>query len=270
MRLPFLNRDRERRRLESALSAREGTLCCVYGRRRCGKSRLLTESTPAELTAFFVADEREPELQRPAMADAIAERLPGFAEAIYPDWDALLKRWWEDAPDGGVLVIDEFPYLAKTSSELPSILQRLVDRHASRPVHLILCGSSQRMMQGLVLDSNAPLYGRSREIIEVAPLGAGWLGEAFPTLSSEEQVHAYATWGGVPRYWELARDCEGVHDALCRLVLDPLGVLHREPERLLHDDMRDTVQASSILALVGRGVHGSRRSRRVSANRSPA
>jgi AAA+ ATPase superfamily predicted ATPase len=39
------------------------------------------------------------------------------------------------------------------------------------------------------------------------------------------------------------------------LVLDPLGVLHDEPESLLLDDLRDTTQAASILSLIGRGCH---------------
>jgi AAA+ ATPase superfamily predicted ATPase len=37
--------------------------------------------------------------------------------------------------------------------------------------------------------------------------------------------------------------------------LDPLGVLHDEPRRLLLDDLRETAQAASILSLIGRGCH---------------
>jgi hypothetical protein len=43
--------------------------------------------------------------------------------------------------------------------------------------------------------------------------------------------------------------------AVGHLVLDPLGVLHHEPKRLLLDDMRETAQASSMLALIGQGCH---------------
>ena len=40
-----------------------------------------------------------------------------------------------------------------------------------------------------------------------------------------------------------------------QLVLDPLGVLHHEPRRLLLDDLRETAQAASMLALIGQGCH---------------
>lgn len=68
-------------------------------------------------------------------------------------------------------------------------------------------------------------------------------------------VEAFAVWGGTPRYWELARDHKDLKSAIRTLVLSPLGVLHEEPQRLLLDDLRDTTQAASILALIGRGCH---------------
>lgn len=41
MRLPFLGRARELKRLRRAFAAPEGQLACLVGRRRLGKSRLL-------------------------------------------------------------------------------------------------------------------------------------------------------------------------------------------------------------------------------------
>jgi len=255
MRLSFLNRENEFRRLKRAITAPQGSFCCLYGRRRCGKSRLLRQLLPEGRSVYYVGDRREAGLQRTALAEAVGLLLPGFDDVAYPDWLALLKRWWNEAPPGGVLSLDEFPYLVDVSPELPSLLQKLVDENAEKPLHLILSGSSQRMMQGLVLDESEPLYGRAREIIHVRPLGAAWLQRAFGTDSADELVADYAVWGGIPRYWELATDFGALWDAVESLVFDPLGVLHQEPGRLLNDDMRDTVQASSILAVVGRGCH---------------
>mgnify|MGYP003789946025 CR=1 FL=1 len=179
--------------------------------------------------------------------------LPGMEAVRYPDWASLLERWWRDAPEGTVLALDEFPYLAKASPELPSVLQRLIDQNRSRRLHLVLCGSSQRMMQGLVLDASAPLYGRAREVIEVKPLGASWLGVGLSLSRPSRILEAFAIWGGVPRYWDLAGGRRSTWESVEELVLDPMGVLHNEPRRLLMDDMRDTAQASSILSLVGAG-----------------
>lgn len=255
MRLSFLDRDNERARLETALSAKRSTFCCLYGRRRRGKSRLLQEVLPKAISVYYVADERESSLQRESVSSAMSRLIPGFDEAEYPDWRSLFHRWWREAPPGSVLVLDEFPYLGKSSPELPSILQGLLDRGEPKGLHLVISGSSQRMMLGLTLDASAPLYGRAREIIHVKPLRAGWIGKALNLTQANDLLDAYSVWGGIPRYWELARDYTTTWEGVERLVLDPLGVLHNEPRRLLLDDLRETAQAASMLALVGQGCH---------------
>jgi AAA+ ATPase superfamily predicted ATPase len=255
MKLPFLDRERERNRLARLFSQGASTFCCLYGRRRCGKSRLLQETLPRDGSVYFVGDEREPPLQREALAASMARVAPGMDQVAYPDWTSLLERWWQDAPPGASLVLDEFPYLVRSSPEIPSLLQRLLDRARPRKLDLLVCGSSQRMMQGLLLDGAAPLYGRAHELIEVKPLGVFWLVEALGLADPLEVLEAYAVWGGVPRYWELAADRGATWDSVADIVLDPMGVLHNEPRRLLIDDMRDTAQAASILALVGSGCN---------------
>ena len=159
MRLPFLDRREEHSRLTRAFSRKTSTLCCLYGRRRCGKSRLLQEVLPADRSVYFVADERESPLQRAALAQAMASILPNFDAVSYPDWSSLLERWWQESPANTILALDEFPYLVQGSPELPSLLQKLVDRGHDKARHVVLCGSSQRMMHGLVLDAAALLYG---------------------------------------------------------------------------------------------------------------
>ena len=255
--LPFLNRAEELDRLERLFARNEGTLAVVYGRRRAGKSRLIREALPRGRSILYVGDEREDTLQRADLAAEIARLLPGFDQAIYPEWNALFQRFWADARKGTTLVLDEFPSLVQVSPELPSILQKYIDQKTERGVHLVLAGSSQRMMQGLVLDHSAPLYGRSAEILKISPLMPFWIRKALRISEREDDlaVEAYSVWGGIPRYWELASDHSNRVEALRAVVLSPLGVLHEEPKRVLLDDLRETTQASSILSLIGRGCH---------------
>lgn len=255
MQLPFLDRTEELGRLRRALQRREASLAVVYGRRRCGKSRLLRETLSARPTLYYVGDERESVLQRAAFAAAVTSVVPGFDRVAYPDWDVLFTRLWEQTPRGTVVVLDEFPSLVAAAREIPGLLQKQVDRNARSGVHLVLAGSSQRMMHGLILDRSAPLYGRATEILKIHPLPAGWIRRALRLTNHEEAVVSYAVWGGVPRYWELALEHPDLESAMRELVLSPLGVLHDEPVGLLLEDMRDVAQASSIASLVGQGCH---------------
>jgi AAA+ ATPase superfamily predicted ATPase len=253
--LPFLDRKEERSRLERLFARRGGSLGVLYGRRRCGKSRLLREALPPASVINYVGDVREGTLQRASLAREVDRVIPGFARVRYPDWDALLARFWNEARPGAVLVLDEFPALVSAARELPSLLQKHVDRESSRGIHIVLSGSSQRMMQGLVLDRTAPLFGRAVEILRVAPLLAGWIQPALHLRDPIEAVRAFAVWGGIPRYWELAADLPDLETAVARLALSPLGVLYDEPTTLLLDDTRDTAQAASLLSLIGQGCH---------------
>jgi hypothetical protein len=255
MALPFLDRRDELARLKALLGRADGRLAVLYGRRRCGKSRLVQEALRGRASVYYVGDDRDAALQRSALAVEIARLLPGFADVRYPDWDALLSRWWREAPRRAVLALDEFPALVQSDRAIPSLLQKLVDPPGAASPHLMLAGSSQRLMQGLVLDRTAPLFGRAREILKLAPLGAGWIARGLGLPDEVRAVEAFALWGGVPRYWELASEHGSRLDAYRALVLSPLGVLHDEPRRLLLDDVRETSQPLSVLALIGVGCH---------------
>lgn len=252
MSIPFLDRDDEQRRLHRYLRGAEGRLAVVYGRRRCGKSTLLQRMCGGA-DVYFLADERDAMLQIQALAAEIGRVLPGFGAARYPSWDALLTSLGGRAEPVNI-VLDEFPYLVASAPELPSVLQRHVDRPGPNRLKVVLCGSSQRMMQGLALDRAAPLYGRAQEILKITPLRPGWIGPALD-IGGGAAVEAWSVWGGVPRYWELAKGFPTLVEAIRDLLLHRHGVLHNEPHGLLLDDMRSATQASSLLALIGAGCH---------------
>jgi AAA+ ATPase superfamily predicted ATPase len=242
-------------RLRRALAARHTNLAVVYGRRRLGKSRLVQESLGNRRAVYYVGDERDAPLQREALARETDAVIEGFSAVRYPDWEALLSRFWQQAPDGAVLALDEFPALVARAPELASLFQKSLDRGTRPARHVILTGSSQRMMYGLVLDASAPLYGRAEEILRLEPLAVGWLRPAFGLREAADAVEHYSVWGGVPRYWELARSYPNRRAAIRTLVLDPLGVLHREPERLLLDELTSAARPASMLALIAAGAN---------------
>lgn len=258
--MKFLNRTEELERLDRLASREDGGLAVVYGRRRIGKTRLLLEWSKRHGGLYTVADQSSAEVQRRYFAQAVAERLPGFGDVEYPDWRTLLTRLARDAEAAswrGPLVLDELPYLVTVSSELPSVLQRWVDHEAARARLVVaLAGSSQRMMQGLVLTGNAPLYGRAREILDLGPIDPAFLTQAFSAAPGRDLVELYTAWGGVPRYWELATEVPGgVFDQIENLVLAPLSPLHSEPDRVLLEEIPPALELRPILDAIGAGAH---------------
>ncbi len=252
MRLQFLNRNKEIRRLKKAILNYKSSFLVIYGRRRVGKSTLLQKIIrPNDI--YFLADQSDKFLQIQNLAVEISRVIPGFNEMQYPNWDSLFNNFIRQCKKNIILILDEFPYLVTNAPELPSVLQKIIDQKNLR-FHLIICGSSQRMMHGLVMDKTAPLYGRAREILKIKPLRIGWMKKAFK-YNSADYIKAYSIWGGIPGYWELASQFTTLPQAIKYLILDRDGVLHNEPWRILTDDLRSTVQTNSLLTLIAYGCH---------------
>ncbi|HRZ43356.1 MAG TPA: ATP-binding protein [Bacteroidales bacterium] len=249
----FVNREKEIFRIHSALARERSQLIALYGRRRCGKSTLLQQALPPE-TIYFSADLQEKPLQIAALAMQAGRVVPGFATAVYPDWQSLFVSLNNVLKKHTVLCIDEFPYLVKNSPELPSVLQNFVDQRHQMQFHLILCGSSQQMMHSMVFDKTSPLYGRCDEIIHIRPMGWREM-KTFLGLTPCEAIREFGVWGGVPRYWEIRQSWGSFEDAVRRSILDQNGILYEEPERLFADELRTSLQAYSILSLIGVGAH---------------
>lgn len=250
--MKFVGRMEEQYRLRKALEADAAQLIVIYGRRRLGKSTLIKQVLK-ETDIYFMADNSEQTRQRELLANLLAERYPGFDKVSYPDWETLLEHLNMRCERGTALCIDEFPYLVKACPELPSILQKIVDRKERR-FHIILCGSSQRMMQQLVLDAAGPLYGRANAILKLGPIAYPYLREILP-INAVQAIEEYSVWGGVPRYWELREQEASLLDAIRYHLLSTNGTLYEEPLRLFIDDMTQSTQAETILSIIGNGCN---------------
>jgi len=258
--MEFIDRNDELNHLEALLRSDQGGLAVIWGRRRVGKTRLLLEWSAAHDGLYTVADQSAQSIQREFLAEAVSKRFPGFGSVAYPHWRSFLSRLLsESARFGwrGPIIFDEFPYLIAADASLASVFQNWVDNEAKKVrLTIAVAGSSQRMMQGLVLDSAAPLYGRSRVQLELKPLFAGYIQKALKYASSAQAVEAYSVWGGIPRYWELAEEYgQKIDEAVDRCVLDPLSPLFREPERLLLEETPPAISLRPLLDLIGAGVH---------------
>ena len=252
--MEFIDRKKEFERLQKSLKREKPQFIVVYGRRRIGKSTLIKKVMDfSRGDIYFLADKTSEPSQRQLISATIDMTIEGFATANYPTWESLLLSLNRSIDHRITVCLDEFPYLVKSCPALPSIIQKLLDDKKLK-YDLIICGSSQQMMQGFVLDSKEPLYGRADEIIKMKPIAPAFVSQAL-RCDAAQAVREYAVWGGVPRYWELRENYDSLYDAIEHLLLTSEGTLYDEPSKLLYDEMRDTVQASSILSFIGNGAN---------------
>ena len=250
--MKFVDRIDEAARLKDALVREKSSLVVMYGRRRLGKSTLI-KRVLSDNDVYFLADRSEGQHQRALLAKVIAQVFPDFDKLTYPDWESMFRAVNYRTDKHFTLCLDEFPYLVEQSSELPSVLQKLVDEKQLK-YNLVLCGSSQNMMYGLFLDSTAPLYGRADEIMRLTPIRLPYIQEAL-NLNAMNAIEEYAVWGGVPRYWELRENRISLDDAMWHNILSVNGALYEEPIKLLQDDVKDIVKTSTIMSYIGTGAN---------------
>ena len=250
--MKFVDRIDEAARLKDALAREKSSLVVMYGRRRLGKSTLI-KRVLSDTDVYFLADRSEGQHQRVLLAKVIAQVFPDFDKLTYPDWESMFRAVNYRTDKRFTLCLDEFPYLVEQSSELPSVLQKLVDEKLLK-YNLVLCGSSQNMMYGLFLDSTAPLYGRADEIMRLTPIRLPYIQEAL-NLNAMNAIEEYAVWGGVPRYWELRENRISLDDAMWHNILSVNGALYEEPIKLLQDDVKDIVKTSTIMSYIGTGAN---------------
>ncbi len=250
----FLDRGAEINRLRNALSRPNAQFLVVYGRRRIGKSKLIKQVLSERSNSiYFLADRTNEAQQRWLFSKAVSDVIQDFDKVTYPDWETLIRALSRQTNSRIAVCLDEFPYLVKSCPSLPSIIQKLLNER-SMSYDLIICGSSQQLMQGYVLDRKEPLYGLADEIMRITQIPPRFIMQALE-CDAVEAVKEYSVWGGVPRYWELRKDYDNLEDAITSLMLDPNGFLCEEPQRLLRDDMRDSVQTETLLSIIGNGAN---------------
>ncbi len=258
--MKFLDRKEEMQRLMRLHEAGRGGFAAIWGRRRIGKSELLKEWCRATGGLYAVADRSVPSVQRQDFAQTVDARFKGFADVMYPTWKSLFAEMSRRAAAEnwhGPVALDEFPYWVESDASVVSVLQNWIDGEKARGGLLVaIAGSSQHMMQGVLLDHDSPIYGRCDEQLRLRPLAIGFLHEGLRLRDPLDMVRAYSIWGGVPRYWVAAeRYGRDLDTALDDQVLNPLGLFHDEPATLLQSEIPAATSLKPYLDVIGAGVH---------------
>jgi AAA+ ATPase superfamily predicted ATPase len=258
MSIEFVGRQRELAVLEQAWRTEGGAFIPVYGRRRVGKSELLVRFMAGKPAVYVTGKVAPAELQLREFlrAAAAALREPLLAEHPVADWPAAFRlvedRW--RGPGKLILALDEFQWMAAASPELPSVLQECWDRRwRNGRLMLILCGSYFGFMEREVLGKRSPLFGRRTAQILLRPFGYAEAARFHPHWSRPNQAAAWFICGGLPFYLRCFAPTLSLEQNLASAVFDELGLLFREPEFLLREELREVSTYNAILLALATG-----------------
>lgn len=253
----FIGRKNELHTLNTEYN-RNSSFVVIYGRRRVGKTTLIKEFLKNKTAFYYLATEELESQSMKRLANVIARTTKNtlLQKIEFTDWLDLFQLIADYKPEEKkVLVIDEFPYLVRTNSAFPSILQNAWDEFLKDSnVMLILSGSLIGMMQKHALSYDSPLYGRRTAQMRLTPLPFTSIYET-QNLPFEQAVEQFALTGGVPKYLEFFEDGRPLEEQLKDAVFSKNGFLYEEPNFLLKSESLTAVNYFSIIKTIADGNH---------------
>ncbi|MQA95390.1 MAG: ATP-binding protein [Streptosporangiales bacterium] len=245
-------------------SGPRATLGVVSGRRRQGKSYLLQALAQTTGGLYFGAQEATEAVALRNLESALARHSGTAVDPPFRDWGDAIAYLFRSHRDRPVpVVLDEFPFLARVSPEISSIIQRELGPGGSGEgsgVRLILCGSAMSVM-GRLLAGQAPLRGRAGLELVVKPFGFRDAATFWDIADPRLAVLVHSVVGGTPAYrYEFTagdppEDLAGFDEWVLRTALNSRSALFREARYLLAEepDIREPALYHSVLAAIAAG-----------------
>lgn len=256
----LIGRNPERRLLEQYIESPRSEFIAIYGRRRVGKTYLVTETFKDRL-AFDMTGVLEGEKEDQMASFYLSLQKAGYSGGKPKTWiEAFeaLKVVLEPALAKGtaVIFIDELPCLDTPRSGLVKALDLFWNGWANRRnnVKLIVCGSATTWMVDNIIDNHGGLHDR---ITHELHLHSFTLGETEDYLKANgfrwnrlSVAQAYMILGGVPYYLSLLDKGQSLTANIDRLFFSDDAELHREYDRLFKSLFRNPQPYSRIIQLL--------------------
>ena len=254
--MEFIGREYELKSLEKLYNENTFQFVVMYGRRRVGKTRLLSEFCKDKNAIFFVAEEYNDKMALERFSRKILEHYD-MDEWIqgFDSWEKAFLFLNQKAKEQPlVLIMDEFPYIAAANRSIPSLMQNLIDHQLKySKLFIVVCGSSMSFMGKEILSYKSPLYGRRTAQMKIEPFNFVDSIKFFPNYSLEDKVLAYGIVGGIPQYLLKFNDAFSVEENIKNQILDKSSYLYEEPATLLKQELREPALYNSIIEVIATG-----------------
>ena len=254
----FKGRLREMKLLDDLWQATDAALLILYGRRRVGKTRLITEwvQQHQDRALYWVAEPSSALDQLRSFSQTVFNyanpTAPAPPDFTYTSWHQAFQQVARLAESERLaLFIDEFTYVLEIDPSVAGVVQNLWD-HTLKQTQLFLtvCGSHLGMMRRHLLSYQAPLYGRATRQLHLQPISFGYTQDFFPNYRADERVAIYAIFGGVPAYWERIDPSLSISQNIRKQLLTPNNLMQSEPRLLLQDFIQDPHNYVSMLRAI--------------------
>ncbi|WP_158542881.1 ATP-binding protein [Phytoactinopolyspora halophila] len=266
--MEVIGRERELSRLASAWQNAETgrpELAVVWGRRRVGKTYLLSHFAGSRRSVYFTAtrqDTEERQLERftERLREQLGESVTDEMTGPFPTWEAALRFVARLARHEPLLVvIDEAPRLSSTAGDFGDVVSAVWENHVrDQKLMLVLSGSAVAVIEEM-LGPRGGMHRRPTVELRMDPFSFREAVAFLPELDGEDFLQAYAACGGYPLHLRRWSPESSVVENLTELAFTPGGLLLGDGPDILSEDLDWRGGYERVLAAMGRGAR--RRSR---------
>lgn len=258
----IIDRERETAVLCELADRGQPALALVRGRRRVGKTYLLSRLWDSRRALYFVASATAPEINRQVLMQTAAQWAGvDLRPEDHPTWRLVFRSLLALRPDEPIVIIlDEFQYLAagddglrEVASELNAVWESEMQRAAG--VLVVLCGSAVRTLAALE-QGGSPLYGRLDATLVLAPFDYYDSAQMLHGYSLRDRIDLYAALGGLPANLAEVDAAGDAAQNIVRLALAPDGIVRTRIRTQLDQEegLRQKQQYRAVLASIGLGA----------------
>lgn len=254
----FIGRERELASLKEFYEKDGIGMTVIYGRRRIGKSTLITEFLKNKKNIFYTATKVGKNRNLELFSKQVLELLmPGVEDISFNTIEAVFDFINKNIGDDKVvLAIDELPYWAEKDEALLSVLQKYIDTvWQDKNLKIILCGSALSFMENKVLSEKSPLFGRRDSQIKLEAFDYLDAAKFVPGYSNEDKAICYGITGGVAKYLAMIDTTKNLDENIVRLFFRKDGYLYDETRNLLTQEFTDITIVNNIVEQIASGVN---------------
>ena len=254
----FIGREHEMSVLEETYNQPGFQMTVIYGRRRIGKSTLITEFIKGKRASYYIAAKSSLEDNvKKWSAQFISDIVPEMEGVEFSDLEGFFKFVGNSCKDEKtVIALDEIPYIAEVDESFLSRFQGAIDSILSKKnIYLIISGSAISFMEKKILSEKSPLFGRRDNQIFLKPFDYLDSAKFVPNYNNEEKAVVFGVTGGVAKYLTLFDDSISLDDNLINNFFKPSGYLYEEPYNLLMQEFRTVNTYNTVIEVCAGGAN---------------
>lgn len=267
----LIGRTKEQNVLKDILTSTKSEFLALYGRRRVGKTYLITQFFLQSSAIFFYTSG----IQKGKLPDQLEQFYQQIGAVFYNDAVIVRRKRWLDAFEDLtkaiqqiprnkkiVLFFDEFPWMATKRSGLLQALDYYWNRYWSHDTRLklIICGSSASWIIEKIINNKGGLYNRVTRTLQLEPFNLSetqaFLTAAGIKLNKQHILDIYMVLGGIPHYLALLRRGLSAQQNIGELCFQKDGALLKEFDRLFASLFQESDPYINLIKIIAKYRNG--------------